>query len=203
MIDDPTPSTQLRSSSSWQNLSHVNHIHSVVKNLLEFQSQKTTLRMKPENIAVITPYSDQKRAIVQRFSQEASLPNGNQDMPGVRVGSIDGFQGREAAVVIFDMTGNDLRQSPGFIQDARRLNVAITRVKEALFVIGHRARLYQLSQNMKGGRTRLFRAWVEEFQPAPEVRSFQQEGRIGGPGHKRSASDASMEKGLPFRPRPR
>ena len=55
--------------------------------------------------------------------------------------TIDGFQGREADVVIFCTVRSNDRGSLGFLKDPRRMNVAITRARRSLIVIGSRETL--------------------------------------------------------------
>ena len=59
------------------------------------------------------------------------------------VSTVDGFQGREKDVIIFSCvrsaaagTGGGPRQAIGFLDDLRRMNVALTRARYSLFVVG-------------------------------------------------------------------
>ena len=53
----------------------------------------------------------------------------------VRVSTVDGFQGREADVVVFSATRNNPSRRLGFVRDVRRLNVALTRARRGLVVV--------------------------------------------------------------------
>jgi superfamily I DNA and/or RNA helicase len=82
-------------------------------------------------IAVLTPYSRQVDLLKQRLSEFA----------GLEVSSIDGFQGREADIVVFVTVRCNVHCEIGFLKDLRRLNVALTRARVAVIVIGHRQTL--------------------------------------------------------------
>ena len=87
-------------------------------------------REAPEySIAVLTPYSRQAAHL------RALLP------PAIPVSSIDGFQGREADIIVFVTTRCNVHADMGFLNDLRRLNVVMTRAKSACVVIGDRATL--------------------------------------------------------------
>ena len=82
-------------------------------------------RFTKSSIYVITPYNAQKNAIADKFSE-----NGMQD----QVISIDSSQGREFDIVFVSM----VRTTPGnFIQEYNRINVAITRARHGLVIIGN------------------------------------------------------------------
>ena len=54
----------------------------------------------------------------------------------MRVSTIDSFQGQEMETIIVSLVRSNESGEIGFLKDYRRMNVAITRAKEQLFVIG-------------------------------------------------------------------
>ena len=80
---------------------------------------------------VVAPYNDQVRTIKERLAREPS-------MSGVRVGTVDKFQGGEAAVVLFSMTtssGDDMTRGADFLFSRNRLNVAVSRARCLAYLI--------------------------------------------------------------------
>ena len=80
------------------------------------------------DIGIVTPYAGQVRAI------RDILP---ESMMGVEVRTVDGYQGREKDVIIFSCVRSNSEGNVGFLSDRRRLNVALTRSKRGLVVIGN------------------------------------------------------------------
>lgn len=79
-------------------------------------------------IAVIAPYSAQVRMLRGRIPQSE-----------VEVDSVDGFQGREKEAVIVSLVRSNRENEIGFLSDIRRMNVALTRARRKLIVIGDSA----------------------------------------------------------------
>ena len=77
--------------------------------------------------AFISPYSGQVSAAKEL------LPK------GLRISTIDSFQGQEKETIIVSLVRSNDDGDIGFLKDYRRMNVAITRAKEQLFVIGDSA----------------------------------------------------------------
>ncbi|HEV3383579.1 MAG TPA: AAA domain-containing protein [Gemmata sp.] len=82
-------------------------------------------------IGVITPY----RAQVRRLRELLS------DIPGLEVDSVDGFQGREKEAIVVSFVRSNPEGEIGFLNDTRRTNVAFTRARRKLIVIGDSATL--------------------------------------------------------------
>jgi len=57
----------------------------------------------------------------------------------MRISTIDSFQGQEKETIIVSLVRSNEDGDIGFLKDYRRMNVAITRAKEQLFVIGDSA----------------------------------------------------------------
>ena len=91
--------------------------------------------LAPSDIAVQSPYAAQVRLIRTKLADVAARGAA----PGadlVEVASVDSFQGREAeAVVISTVRSND-KQSVGFLADVRRANVAVTRARRHVCIVG-------------------------------------------------------------------
>lgn len=81
--------------------------------------------LPPSSISVIAPYAAQVRLI-------RDLDAGQ----GVEIDTVDGFQGRENEAVIISLVRSNDRGEIGFLGDRRRMNVALTRARRKLIVIG-------------------------------------------------------------------
>lgn len=91
--------------------------------------------IKPEQIGVITPYEGQRAYIVQYMQYSGSMHvNLYQD---IEVASVDAFQGREKDYIILSCVRSNEHQGIGFLQDPRRLNVALTRAKYGTLIVGN------------------------------------------------------------------
>jgi superfamily I DNA and/or RNA helicase len=82
------------------------------------------------DVAVIAPYAAQVRLLREK------LP-----VPGLEVDSVDGFQGREKEAVVLSLVRSNQENEIGFLADVRRMNVALTRARRKLLVIGDSATL--------------------------------------------------------------
>ncbi|XP_044457504.1 probable helicase MAGATAMA 3 isoform X2 [Triticum aestivum] len=90
-------------------------------------------------VAVISPYKHQVKLLKDHFRSTF----GDQSKEVIDVNTVDGFQGREKEVVIFSCVRCNKEQNIGFVSDFRRMNVAITRARSAVLVIGSASTLQQ------------------------------------------------------------
>jgi predicted DNA helicase len=92
-----------------------------VKNLVDKFLQNGA---KEEYIGVITPYKDHEEYMKKIIEHN------------IEIKSVDGFQGREKEIIIVSLVRANEKEEIGFLKDIRRLNVAITRPKRKLIIIG-------------------------------------------------------------------
>lgn len=85
------------------------------------------------SIAVISPYKQQIQVLKEFLSTEALFLRYQHK---IAVNTIDSFQGQERDVVYISLTRSNTDGTIGFLADTRRMNVAMTRAKKKLIVIG-------------------------------------------------------------------
>ncbi|KAK3830014.1 MAG: P-loop containing nucleoside triphosphate hydrolase protein [Linnemannia gamsii] len=108
------------------------------------------------DIAIITPYSAQN-ALLRQLLKE--------DYPEIEIGTVDGFQGREKQAVILTLVRSNDAGEVGFLSDRRRLNVAMTRSKRHLCVVGDSETLSKKDAFLK--------AWMDFLGEHAEVRYLE------------------------------
>ena len=92
----------------------------LVKKLVE---ELKEIGVPAKDIGVITPYKDHEDYLKEL-------------LPDVEVKTVDGFQGREKEVIIISLVRSNPDEEIGFLEDLRRLNVALTRAKRKLILVG-------------------------------------------------------------------
>ncbi len=124
----------------------------------------------PSSIAVIAPYKSQV-ANIQQYLKNSSSCN----FKNIDISTLDSFQGKEYDIIIFSFTrSSNHRKAPivngrkkytkvGFLDDARRLNVAFSRAKKKLIFIGNSSTLIDNRSHFDGlfSYTKLFNNLVE------------------------------------------
>ena len=84
-------------------------------------------------MVAVTPYNGQL-ASVRALLDDCALDA--KSAAAVEVRTVDGFQGREKEAIVMSMVRSNTRGETGFLKDARRINVAATRAKRHLAIVG-------------------------------------------------------------------
>ncbi|KAI8075733.1 P-loop containing nucleoside triphosphate hydrolase protein [Thamnidium elegans] len=123
-----------------------------------------------KQIAIITPYKAQVAKIV------SELKDNWQD---IEVGTVDGFQGKEKEVILLSLVRSNRKQEVGFVAERRRLNVAMTRARRQLVVVGDTATLgakvhHNPEDSYSIDRSFLY-SWIKWLKNNAEVRKSRNE----------------------------
>jgi superfamily I DNA and/or RNA helicase len=92
-------------------------------------------------IAIISPYRNQVHLLQELLLHSAILRRYSHR---ITVNTIDSFQGQERDIVYIGMTRSNADSKIGFLSDIRRMNVAMTRARKKLVVIGDSGTLSRL-----------------------------------------------------------
>eukprot|EP00930_Biecheleria_cincta_P028830 TRINITY_DN20084_c0_g1_i2.p1 TRINITY_DN20084_c0_g1~~TRINITY_DN20084_c0_g1_i2.p1 ORF type:complete len:986 (+),score=240.78 TRINITY_DN20084_c0_g1_i2:28-2985(+) len=121
--------TEMQSLVNEAEAEFVIHLFKTISALFPDQNWK-------QKLAVVSPYAEQVGFIRARFRELFNL--GMKDPSPVEVNTVDGFQGREKdCIVVSCVRGACDSKSIGFVKDKRRMNVAFTRARLNLWVVGH------------------------------------------------------------------
>jgi len=100
-------------------------------------------------IGIITPYQAQVVLLTSLLRSSYG--------PELEIGTVDGMQGREKEAVIISLVRSNDKREVGFLKDERRLNVAMTRARRHLCVVGDSSTVQHGSKYLKD-----WVAWLED-----------------------------------------
>ncbi|KAF4965320.1 hypothetical protein FSARC_6866 [Fusarium sarcochroum] len=136
-----TTSKEETQSHSFWNPSHHAWVMAQTTRLLQDPAfQSVTNTHEPGRIMIQTPYSVAMRQYINEVKQ---WPSEWQDR--VEVLTVDKAQGNQADVVFLDMVRTT---KPGFMDEAQRMNVAITRARQAEIILMHYAMTFRLRRGV-------------------------------------------------------
>jgi superfamily I DNA and/or RNA helicase len=114
----------------------VNAVAGIVAKLLSggqwTNAKGKTQPLQQEDILIVAPYNAQVAGLIEK-------------LPGMRIGTVDKFQGQAAPVVIYSMTASSVEDAPkgmSFLFNPNRLNVATSRAKSVCILVAS-PRLFQ------------------------------------------------------------
>ena len=92
-------------------------------------------------IGIISPYKRQVDLLKEQWIHSPALHSYGEK---ISVNTIDSFQGQERDIIYISMTRSNADNKIGFLSETRRMNVAMTRARKKLVIIGDSATLSQL-----------------------------------------------------------
>lgn len=88
------------------------------------------------SIGIISPYKEQVQYLTNQIAEDGELEKYKSQ---IAIKTVDGFQGQERDIIYISMVRSNDQREIGFLSDTRRMNVALTRAKKKLVVIGDSA----------------------------------------------------------------
>uniref|UniRef100_A0A2N9I655 DNA2/NAM7 helicase-like C-terminal domain-containing protein n=1 Tax=Fagus sylvatica TaxID=28930 RepID=A0A2N9I655_FAGSY len=120
-------------SHSLRNMIEVAVASEIVASLFK-ATTKESVRTKKVKVGIISPYKAQVYAIEEKVKKYNADSNSNFS---ISVRSVDGFQGGEEDVIIMSTVRSNMNGVVGFLKDHQRTNVALTRARHCLWILGN------------------------------------------------------------------
>ena len=106
--------------------------HLLIKHLCQHQPKAGL------NVGIIAPYKAQIKLLDEMLKEETCF---EQTLEHIRVNTVDAFQGQERDIIYISLVRSNDKSEIGFLKEYRRMNVAMTRAKSTLVIIGDSATL--------------------------------------------------------------
>ena len=100
-------------------------------------------RQESWSVGLIAPYAAQVRFLRNLIFETFEFPNLKAFAGIITIDTVDGFQGQERDLMLISLTRSNEKGEIGFLADERRMNVALTRAKRKLILIGDSSTLAQ------------------------------------------------------------
>ena len=156
--DGASAELEARSGDALQNVAEASIVAQLVAGLL-------SLRVPDDAIGIISPSRSQQRVIRSALQQQLERPTDR-----VEVNTIDRYQGRDKDCIIISLVRSNTRRVVGdLLKDWRRTNVAITRAKRKMLLVGS-------AQTLRAS------AVFDQLLSNPKIRRLSWPGDAGGGG---------------------
>ncbi|XP_074749477.1 helicase MOV-10 isoform X3 [Strix uralensis] len=133
-------------SPSFFNTAEIEVLVHYLKKLLQSQGKGGCPRVSPKEVGIISPYRKQVEKIRKAITSLDPVLRALPDISLLKVGSVEEFQGQERRVILISAVRSCSEYFPldetfnlGFLKNPKRFNVAITRAKALLIVVGNPA----------------------------------------------------------------
>ncbi len=144
-------------------ISNADEARLVIHTLRDYIEMVSPQKIESERVdfGVITPYRGQARLIRRLLKMQHYFRKLKRH---ITVGTVDGFQGQERDVIVISLVRDNVDGSIGFLHDLRRMNVAMTRARMKLIIVGNAETL---------GHHRFYNALIEHVKAHGEFVSVQ------------------------------
>ncbi|XP_075052362.1 helicase MOV-10 [Mixophyes fleayi] len=196
-------------SPSFFNRFEIDVLMSYLEALLETQGKKGLAKISPKEIGIISPYRKQVEKIRKAIDLKCKAVT---DIKDLKIGSVEEFQGQERKVILIstvrstkDYVKYDEDFSLGFLKNPKRFNVAITRAKALLILVGNPVILrndpnwswFLRYCSEKGGYCGLKMDTLEELDDTDFIERFENLS-VGDPApREESGESANQQQGEP------
>lgn len=107
----------------------------VIKQVLKREASTCDIREKRKQVSIISPYKGQKSKLIYMLKKDSEVLELKKKLD-IKIDTVDSIQGRDSEVVIFSITRN--HGTSFFFSNGKRLNVAFSRAKRKLWIVGQR-----------------------------------------------------------------
>jgi len=143
----------IEENTSYSNPLEADEVMQIVQKIVKDESFPSN---NPLTIGIVTPYKAQVKLIQQRLNVAGVKNEIINEI--VEVKSVDAYQGRERDIVIVSTVRSNHKGKIGFLADWRRLNVAWTRAKHGLIMVGDYETLNESRDPYWGALVKYFQA---------------------------------------------
>lgn len=130
-------------SPSFFNVSEILVLVDYLTKLMETQGKKGLPKLSAKDIGIIAPYRKQVEKIQKALRSVSALSKWD-DLKELKVGSVEEFQGQERKIIMVSTVRSSINYvkmdedfNIGFLSNEKRFNVAVTRAKSLLIVVGN------------------------------------------------------------------
>ena len=136
-VDSPSPEAFVGATHGRINKEEAQLTIDTLRNYIEKIGRERYIEERLD-VGIISPYRLQAQYIRSLIKHDDQLRPLRQT---ITVQTVDGFQGQERDIVLISLVRSNEHGQIGFLSDLRRMNVAMTRARMKLIIVGHRATL--------------------------------------------------------------